>query len=440
VNRRVALLTSDEELVKGLEANGCSVLVDPPALDTLTDFCPDVVVAFDGLLTEGFAVFEGLGRAAPSAELVFSFANAASASLVSRALQGRASVRAFAERDVRDALTRAGYVVTARDVVVTSHEPSKLAADTDAALRQLFEQLNPDAAADRFLVVAKQGVVASQPDRVPGLVSVVVSSGADVGALAGTLGSLAAQLHRALEVVVASPAPADAVLAAGAALKARAGATLVPLEVKSDDAAARSNAGLAVARGQYVAFLEAGELLDARHFAALVERLSAGTEAWALATPRAAVRPPFDAASWARAGAAHRGLWLFERERLGSFALTFAEGTPHFELLLFLRVAALFPPAWKPGPPTLDSTREVSADVEAALEALSGRPLQALVPLARWLRPPPPRVQDVVREALEAQSPRVAKALARAAALVERVKDAAAKAREQARRERGGER
>lgn len=439
-NRRVALLSSDEGLAKGLEANGCSVLVDPPTMEALTEFRPEVVVAFDGLLAEGLAAFEGLSRAAPSAELVFSFANAASASLVSRALQGRASVRAFAERDVREALSSAGYVVTARDVVVTPHETATLAVDTDAALRQLFEQVNPDAAADRFLVLAKRGVVASQPDRVPGLVSVVVSSGADAGALAGTLGSLAGQLHRALEVVVASPLAADAVLAAGAGLKVRAGATLVPLEVKSDDAAARSNAGLAVTRGQYVAFLEAGELLDARHLAALVERLSAGTEAWAVATPRVAVTPPFDAAAWARAGAAHRGLWLIERERLGSFPLTFAEGTPQFELVLFLRLAALFAPAWKPGPPTLDSTREVSSDVDAVLQALAGRPLQALVPLARWLRaPPPPKVQDVVRDALGERSPAVAKAFTRAASLVERVKDAAASAREQAKRERDGE-
>lgn len=145
--RRVALLSSDEGLAKGLETNGCVVLIDPPTLDALADFRPDVVVAFDGLLAEGLAAFEGLARTAPAAELVFSFANAASASLLSRALQGRASTRAFAERDVRQALTGAGYVVTARDVVVTPHEPSALAVDTDAALRQLFEQLNPDAAA-----------------------------------------------------------------------------------------------------------------------------------------------------------------------------------------------------------------------------------------------------------------------------------------------------
>jgi hypothetical protein len=434
--RRVALLSSDEGLARGLEANGCTVLSDPDTLDALASFRPEVVVAFDGLLAEGLGALEGLVRAAPSAELVFSFANAASASLATRALLGKASVRAFAERDVREALARAGCVVTSRDVVVTAHEPSGLAADTDAALRQLFEQLNPDAAADRVLLTAKPGVVVSAADRTPGLVSVVVASGADAGALTGTLGSLARQAQRALEVVVASPLAADAVVAAGAALKVRAGATLVPLEVRSDDAAARSNAGLALARGQYVAFLEAGELLEARHLAGLVERLTAGTEAWALATPRSPPAPPFDAGAWARAGLAHRGLWLVDRDRLGAFPLTFAEGSPHFELQLFLRLAALFPPGWRPGPPTLDSTRAVSADVDGLFAATAVRPLQALAPMSRLLRvPPSPSVQAVVQEALEARSPVAAKAFGRAASLVERVRDAAVSAREQAKRD-----
>lgn len=435
--RRVALLSSDEGLAKGLAANGCTLLVDPDSLDALEDFRPDVVVAFDGLVAEGLGALDGLARAAPGAQLLFSFANAASAALLVRALQGRASVRALSEKDVREALSRAGYVVTARDVVVTAHEPSGLPADTDAALRQLFEQLNPDAAADRFLVVAARGVVATAPPRTPGLVSVLVSSGEDVGALTGTLASLAGQRHRALEVVVASPLAPDAVKAAGAPLDARAGATLLPLEVSAGDAAARTNAALGLARGQYVAFLEAGELLEASHFSALVERLEAGTEAWALATPRAPLAPPFDAAAWARAGAAHRGLWLVDRERLGTFPLTFAEGTPHFELLLFLRLAALFAPAWKPGPATLDSPRAPSDDVDGLVQALAGRPLTALVPVARLVRAPPaPRVEDVVRDALEEKSPAAARAFSRATSLLGRVREAASKAQAQARRER----
>lgn len=205
LKRRVALLSSDDALAKGLEANGCTVLVDPDALDALTGFSPDVVVAFDGLVAEGLCALDGLARAAPAAELLFSFAHAASASLLSRALQGKTSVRALSESEVRAALTQAGYVVTGREVVVTPHQPSGLAVEVDAALRQLFEQLNPDAAADRFLLCARRGVVASSPGRAPGLVSVIVTAGdASLDALTGTLASLAGQAHRALEVLVAS--------------------------------------------------------------------------------------------------------------------------------------------------------------------------------------------------------------------------------------------
>lgn len=441
LKRRVALLSSDDALAKGLEANGCTVLVDPESLDALKDFGPEVVVAFDGLVAEGLSALDGLARAAPTAELLFSFAHAASASLLSRALQGKTSVRALSESEVRAALTQAGYVVTGRDMVVTPHQPSGLAVEVDAALRQLFEQLNPDAAADRFLLCARRGVVASSPDRVPGLASVIVTAGdAGLDALTGTLASLAGQAHRALEVLVASSfAPAE-MERAGKALKARAGAALLAVSATSQDPAARLNAGLALARGQYLAFLEAGELLDARHLSSLVERLAAGTEAWALATPRATTSPPFDALAWCRAGAAHRGLWLIDRDRLGAFPLTFAEASPHFELLLFLRLAALFPPAWKPSAPTLDSQRAASTDVEGLLQAMQARPLQALVPLARLLRsPPPPNVEEVLRDALEEKSPTAAKVFARAAGLVERVREAAVRAKDQARRERDGE-
>jgi hypothetical protein len=436
----VALLSSDEGLRAGLEANGCEVLVDPPSLDAVAGFRPEVVVAFDGLVAEGLSALEGLVRAAPDAEILFSFANAASASLLSRALQGRASSRGLAEGEVRQALASAGFVVTSRDVVVTVQDRGELAADTDAALRQLFEQVNPDAAADRFLVVARRGLAAPPRTWVSGQVSVVVSSGEDAGALAGTLGSLASQWHRALEVVVVSSLPSEAVRRAGAALTARGNTTLVPLESPTRDAAGQCNLGLQQAGGQYVAFLEAGELLDGRHLSSLVERLSAGTEAWAVAAPQGASLP-FDAGAWARAGAAHRGLWLIERQRLGLFPLTFAEGTPNFEVLLFVRLAALFSPACCVGAATLDSPRVGSTSVEDVLRALQGRPLQALVPLARWLREPPrPELETLVREALEAKSPAAARALGRATALVARVRDAAVRARAQAERDRGSDR
>jgi len=74
-----------------------------------------------------------------------------------RALLGVSPAPTCSERDVRTWLREAGFVVSARDVVVTPHVSSGLSADTEAALRQLLEQFNPDAAADRLLLVGKRG-------------------------------------------------------------------------------------------------------------------------------------------------------------------------------------------------------------------------------------------------------------------------------------------
>jgi len=165
----VALLAADPSLSAALEQNGCTVLIDPESLEALTEFHPDVVVAFDGLAAEGSEGFSRLATAAPGAELVFSFANASSASVLLRALLGASPGKASSERDVRAWLRSAGFVVSARDVVVTPQSSSGLCADTEAALRQLFEQLNPDAAADRLLLVARRGAEAVPPERTAGL-------------------------------------------------------------------------------------------------------------------------------------------------------------------------------------------------------------------------------------------------------------------------------
>ena len=165
LRRKVALLAADDSLKRALEQNGCTVLVDPESLDAVTAFHPDVVVAFDGFAAEGAAGFTRLAQAAPGAELVFSFANASSSSVLLRALLGVSPAPTSSERDVRAWLREAGFVVSTRDVVVTPHVDSGLSADAEAALRQLFEQLNPDAAADRLLLVAKRGAEASLPER-----------------------------------------------------------------------------------------------------------------------------------------------------------------------------------------------------------------------------------------------------------------------------------
>ena len=86
LRRRVALLSSDPAMKAALEQNGCTVLLDPASHDELERFSPEVVVAFDGLLSQGAEGLRALGKIAPAAELVLSFANASSASVLLRAL------------------------------------------------------------------------------------------------------------------------------------------------------------------------------------------------------------------------------------------------------------------------------------------------------------------------------------------------------------------
>ena len=86
-SRRVALLSADDAVARGMRENGCTVLVDPPGPDALRAFDPQAVVAFDGAL-EGGALCRVLAEVVPNAELVFSCANAGGASTLLRQLVG----------------------------------------------------------------------------------------------------------------------------------------------------------------------------------------------------------------------------------------------------------------------------------------------------------------------------------------------------------------
>lgn len=438
LRRRVALLAADPGLAQALEQNGCTVLVDPPSLEAVKEFGPAVVVAFDGFAAEGGDGFRKLAQAAPGAELVFSFANASSASVLIRALLGVSPAPTCSERDVRTWLREAGFVVKARDVVVSPHLSSGLSADTEAALRQLLEQLNPDAAADRLLLVGQRGAEASPPERVAGLTSVILSGGDDAGALEGTLRSVAGQLQRPLELLVISSLSEQRLDELARAAKGRAGLDLVLVGDAPADPLVRTNFGLSRARGQYVCCLEAGELLDRSHLSSLVGRLSTGTEAWALSSPPVEVGRRFELKAWLEQGAVQRGRYLVDRERLGTFPLHFAEGLALGEALLFCRLVALFPPAWAATPCTLDSPRAVSAAPGELLQAMKARPLRTITALDAQLREPPPiEIGAVLQERLAGKSEVAGRLFGQALDLVERVRHAAEKARAAAKDELG---
>ncbi len=436
LRRKVALLAADASLTTALEQNGCTVLVDPESLDAVTAFHPDVVVAFDGFAAEGAAGFTRLAQAAPGAELVFSFANASSSSVLLRALLGVSPAPTSSERDVRAWLREAGFVVSSRDVVVTPHVDSGLSADTEAALRQLFEQLNPDAAADRLLLVAQRGAEASVPERTAGLTTVIVSGGEDAAALEGTIRSAAGQLQSPLELMVISTLPELRLEELAKAAKGRAGLTLVLVGEAPADALERTNFGLSRARGQYVCCLEAGELLDRSHLSSLVERLKAGTEAWALSSPPVDLGRRFELKAWLDAGAVQRGRYVVDRERLGTFPLSFATGLELGEAMVFCRLAAIFAPAWSASACTLDSPRTVSASPVALVEAMRARPLRTMGSLEAQLQEPVPvDVVEVINARLAQKSEVAGRVFGQARGLVERVRDAAVKARAQAKLE-----
>ncbi len=398
LKRRVAMLGSDAALVNSLQQNGCELLVDPGSLEEIAGFSPEVVVAFDGfVLDDGRAAFAMLAKAVPAAEVVFSFAHAGSATATVTALTGASPVKAFAERDVNDWLGAAGYAVTSRDVVVVPHVASGLSADTESALRQLFEQLNPDAAADRLLVVAKRGSAVTRPERTKGLISVVISAGADGPALEGTLASLVGQQQRPMELVLSSALSLEKTDALLSKARARAGITPVAVSCTSNDWAARTNAGLAQAQGQYLACVEAGDLLTPFHLAALVKRLADGTRAWALSASATGLPSAFSLATWLQSGAVARQSYVIDRDRTAAFPLTFAEGVAGAEAMRFARLAALFEPEWLCGAPSIEGVQPAVGGLETLLEAMRTRPLRMVTALSEVLKvPAAPRLRDVL--------------------------------------------
>lgn len=405
--RRVVVLGSDSSLSQTLQGNGCEVLVDPLSIEAMTSFDPDVVVAFDGFaLDDGKSAFAMLASSLPRAEVVFTFAHAGSATATLAALTGATPPRALVEREVTRWLNSAGYVVASRDIVVVPHVSTDLSADTESALRQLFEQLNPDASADRFLIVAKRGVAVTAAERTTGLLSVVVSAAPDVdfAGLEGTLASLLSQQQRPLELVVASSLSLEQTDRLLAKSRARAGVTSLTVSAPSPDWATRTNVGIAVAQGQYLACLEAGDLLGPFLYSGLVKRLSDGTKAWALAAAQTELPASFSLAKWLTSGAVQRQACLIDRARTATVPLTFAEAIEGSEAMRFARLAAVFEPSWAPtaegGIERLRAT-STSASIEGVLEALraatNGRPLRMLGTLGELLKPQPPtRLRDVL--------------------------------------------
>ncbi len=388
LKKKVVLLGSDPQLVRALEGNGCTVLADPESLPALTAFAPDAIVAFDGFAREGGAEnFAAVTQAAPNADVVFSFANASSASSLLQALVGKPPPPALAEPDVRGWLQQAGLHIVSRDVVIGPHQSTGLAVDAEAQLRQLLEQLNPDAGAERLLLVARRTGAEAAIAKEPGLLSIVVSSAGELSALQGTLASLGAQPQRPMQVVVVTSGNLEEAQRLSGLQAERHGFAVEVLGSGSADFAVRTNKGLTRARGQYVAFLEAGDSVERIHFRQLMKSLDAGTSAWVIARLKqpGVVLPQalFSLPDWLQARATARCAVLIDRLRTGPFPLAFAEGIAEAEPLFLARLAALFPAITSSGLPSAERPTAAPAFDATALQlAMKARPLRAIGPVA----------------------------------------------------------
>ncbi|MBL9036958.1 MAG: glycosyltransferase family 2 protein, partial [Archangium sp.] len=218
-------------------------------------------------------------------------------------------------------------------------------------------------------------------------------------ALETTLASLLNQPQRPLEILVASPLRAEVLDEVLGSAKRRAGVVAVGVASSSSDWAARTNAGLGAAQGQYLACLEAGDTVTVDHFPALVQRLAGGPEAWALSAMVPALPTRFSPSAWIHQGASCRQAVLIDRQRTATLPLTFAEGTRGAEAMRFARLAAMFPPAWSPSAPSVSRAQPLADEADALLAATLGRPLRMLTSLAEVLRAPePPSLRKLAAE------------------------------------------
>jgi hypothetical protein len=428
--QRVVLLAPDQGLATALEAAGCRVLKDPGSLDELEAFAPQVVVAFDGLIErgKGEATLAAIAGASPGATLLFSFANCASASSLLAGLLGRPQPPGLSEGEVRGWLAAAGYEVGSREVVVMPHAPSGLAADTEAALRQLLEQLNPEAGVDRVLLGAKRSAAApgprARPARVEGLVSLLVVGDGETFALEATVAAAMSQTVRPLEVVCAMARETPSVARLLQRGKDSEG-LVVKVVIAGDVEPARlAQRAQAEATGQYLALFRAGDVADKGHLSRLHLALTRGTSAWAHAlVTRASVAPPAIPTALLRLAGGHTEAcgWLVDLAALGTFPVTFAEGIAAWESLLYARLAALFPPVLL-GPTGVERTR-VAQEPLGDWSALAARPLRMLTALDAQLelatpKEPSPAAEVVARalgKTLEEKAPQLYGRLKKAA-------------------------
>lgn len=400
---RVALWGEDAALTRRLEAAGCTVRCWPlpqlgassgpylsdetrGALDTLR---PEVIVLLEGWVSvpSPEVLLRELHAAAPGASLALPFRNAASACSIVSLLSGGGSVPSATEEQVRRWLSASGLSLHQRHLVRESQPEGLLARDTEQALLQLFQQLNPSSSASRLLYWVCDTVETVTPARqpgelVPGLLTVIIRNQnlSRLGYLDHAIFSLACQDYGPLEIVITSQSQEPGVVEALQQVLERhkpvgGYSYQILLEPSSQDIRARLlNLGMRAGRGQYVAFLDDDDVIYPQHYARLIELLRNGQSAWAVGrTQRAYFRKDsqgglycynkvtmprpesFDLAALVIDNYITCHSYVLDRTRMGRFALEFPEQMTVLEDYVFLlKLSALFRPDFLSGPPSCE--------------------------------------------------------------------------------------
>lgn len=394
---RVALLGEDAVLARRLEEAGCTLVcytlselgsggrLPEPVHSALQALQPELIALLDEWVAAPSpeALLRELRAAAPSASLALSFRNATSANSLVDLLTGGDVAPMATEEQVHRWLAASGLALHLRLPVRDTQLGGRLARQTEQALLQLFQQLNPSSSVDRLLYVVCEPVEASalehQPSHhVPGLLSVIIrnQSLARLGYLDHAIFSLACQDYTPLEIVVVSQSQEQGVVDAlrGALERHQplGGYSYQVLREPSprDIRARLLNIGIRAARGQYIAFLDDDDVVYPQHYERLIGLLKKGHAAWAVGrTQRAYFRTDsqgslfcynkvvmprpesFDIAALVVDNFITCHSYVVDRSRLGQFPFEFPEHMTVLEDYLFLlRFAALFSPDFLAGP------------------------------------------------------------------------------------------
>ncbi len=294
---RVLLLARDEVLAERLVAAGCTVLdmagaseSDSPLAEMLGWLAPThVVLSAEGAPQIFQETLRTVSAAAPSATLLVGARNAASSTALLEVLSGKPPAALGAtEETLTRCFSSLGLRVVARRAVPCQPRTTALAAGTEDALRGLLAQLSPTTEADVLLyalVPSEKREEASASALVPGLLSVVLWAGEPQARplLDEALFSLACQEYQPLEIVLVTPARDEAARELVERYQSIGGYTFQVVEA---DARTAFSEGTRLARGQYLAFLDAACVVYPDHYVKLVQALRDGSAAWAVSRAR----------------------------------------------------------------------------------------------------------------------------------------------------------